>query len=93
MSSAFSYSKKDLYNAVRALNESHVSKILKVSPELSKLKFDADGNSILMIAIQYGCNDKIIDHILRAGCSPDLKIKTDRQQLCLPVTTEQQKNS
>ena len=63
MSSAFSYSKKDLYNAVRALNESHVSKILKVSPELSKLKFDADGNSILMIAIQYGCNDKIIDHI------------------------------
>ena len=75
MSSAFSYSKKDLYNAVRALNESHVSKILKVSPELSKLKFDADGNSILMIAIQYGCNDKIIDHILRAGCSPDLKNK------------------
>ena len=75
MPSAFSYSKKDLYNAVRALNESHVSKILKVSPELSKLKFDADGNSILMIAIQYGCNDKIIDHILRAGCSPDLKNK------------------
>ena len=75
MSSAFSYSKKDLSNAVRALNESHVSKILKVSPELSKLKFDADGNSILMIAIQYGCNDKIIDHILRAGCSPDLKNK------------------
>ena len=75
MSSAFSYSKKDLYNAVRALNESHVSKILKVSPELSKLKFDADGNSILMIAIQYGCNDQIIDHILRAGCSPDLKNK------------------
>ena len=75
MPSAFSYSKKDLYNAVRALNESHVSKILKVSPELSKLKFDADGNSILMLAIQYGCNDKIIDHILRAGCSPDLKNK------------------
>ena len=75
MSSAFSYSKKDLYNAVRALNESHVSKILKVSPELSKLKFDADGNSILMIAIQYGCNDQIIEHILRAGCSPDLKNK------------------
>lgn len=75
MSSAFSYSKKDLYNAVRALNESHVSKILKVSPELSTLKFDADGNSILMVAIQYGCNDKIIEQILRAGCSPDLKNK------------------
>lgn len=76
MSSAFSYSKKDLYNAVRATNESHVKKILMVSPDLSTLKYDSENNSILMVAIQYGCNDKIIDHILKAGCSPDFKNKS-----------------
>lgn len=81
MASAFSYTKKDLYNAVRATNEFQVKKILTVSPDLAALKFDSEGNSILMLAFQYNCNDKIIDAILKAGCSPDLKNKSGQTAL------------
>lgn len=81
--SAFSYTKKNLLKAVKATSEVQVKKILTMSPELAGLKFDSDGNSILMLAIMYGCNDKIIDHILKAGCSPDLKNKYDQTAIMI----------
>lgn len=83
MTSAFSYSKKDLYNAVRGTNEIQVKKILTVSPELTSLRFDSEGNSILIIALQYGCNDKIIDHILKTGCNVDLKNKMGQSAIMI----------
>lgn len=83
MTTAFSYTKKNLLNAVKGNSEVQVKKILSMSPELAGLKYDSDGNSILMIAIQYGCSDNIIDLILRAGCSPDLKNKYDQTAIMM----------
>lgn len=81
MNSVFSYSKKNLLEAVQANSKSQISKILTMSPELSTLKYGDDGNSILMIALQYKCSDDIIEMILKAGCSPDLKNKNGQTAL------------
>lgn len=83
ISPAFSYSKKDLLRAVQSNDDSHVKKILSVNSELSTASFDSDKNSILMIALENDPSDKMIEMLLRAGCSPDIKNKNGQTALMI----------
>lgn len=80
---AFSYSKKDLLRAVQSNDDSQVKKILSVNSELSTASFDSDKNSILIIAIENSPSDKMIEMLLRAGCSPDIKNKNGQTALMI----------
>lgn len=70
---AFSYSKKDLLRAVQSNDDSQVKKILSMNSDLSTASYDSDKNSILMIALENSPSNKMIEMLLRAGCSPDIK--------------------
>lgn len=83
MTTAFSYTKNNLLTAVKSNSSVQVKKILTTSSDLASLKFDSDGNSILMIAMQYNANDKIIEMLLQAGCSPDFKNKYGQTAIML----------
>lgn len=78
---AFSYSKKDLLKAVEANDDSKVKKILSVNSNYSTAVFDSDRNSILMIALSNDPSEKLIDMLLKAGCSPDIKNKDGQTAL------------
>lgn len=80
---AFSYSKKDLLRAVQSNDDSQVKKILSVNSELSTASFDSDKNSILIIAIENSPSEKMIEMLLRAGCSPDIKNKNGQTALMI----------
>ena len=73
LAQAFSYTKNDLLSAVKSDSSSEVKKILTKNSHLSTVRYDSDGNSILIIALQKECNEKIIDMILKAGCDPNIK--------------------
>lgn len=70
---AFSYTKNDLLSAVKSDSSSEIKKILTKNSHLATVRYDSDGNSILIIALQKECNEKIIDMILKAGCDPNIK--------------------
>lgn len=80
---AFSYSKKDLLRAVQSNDDSQVKKILSMNSDLSTASYDSDKNSILMIALENSPSDKMIEMLLRAGCSPDIKNKNGQTALMI----------
>lgn len=80
---AFSYSKKDLLKAVEANDDSKVKKILSVNSNYSSAIFDSDKSSILMIALSNDPSIKMVDMLLKSGCSPDIRNKNDQTALMI----------
>ncbi len=70
---AFSYNKNDLMRAVESDSSANVKKILSRNPNLATVSFNSDKDSILMVAIDNDCSVNVIEDILKAGCSPDIK--------------------
>ena len=85
---AFSFNKKDLLSAVNRDSTKDVTKILTQDPYLSTVRYDSEKNTILMIALKNKCNDKIIDLILDAGCSPDSKNAAGKTALMIACENE-----
>ena len=73
ISPAFSYNKNDLIRAVESNSSANVKKILSRNPNLATVSFNSDKDSILMVAIENDCSLNVIEDILKAGCSPDIK--------------------
>lgn len=80
---AFSNAKKDLLKAVEANDEKKVKKILSVNSSYSTASFDEDKNSILMISLENNPSVKMVEILLRAGCSPDIKNKDGQTALMI----------
>ena len=70
---AFSYNKNDLIRAIEADSSANVKKILTRNSNLAAVSYNTDKDSILMIAIEHNCSIQVIEAILKAGCSPDIK--------------------
>lgn len=87
---AVSYTKDDLLTAVKTNSSDDVRKILMKNSHLATLRYDAEDNSILMIAVKNDCSLKTIDMILKAGCDPAWKNYSG--QTALMLACEKPKN-